>query len=57
MCRVETEAGAYIELFKNVAGAIRKGEEQQVKWEEATEVIEMIQLAHESSRKGASIKL
>ena len=51
------EAGAWIELFRNLSDAIRKGADLEVKWDEATAVIEMIELAHESSRKGITIQV
>jgi predicted dehydrogenase len=51
------EAGAYIELFRNLGDAIRKGADLSVKWDEATAVIEMIELAHESSRKGITVQV
>jgi predicted dehydrogenase len=37
-------------LFRNLAGAIRNGDELAVKWKEATAVIEMIELAYQSSK-------
>lgn len=51
------EAGAYIELFRNLGDAIGKGAELSVKWDEAAAVIEMIELAHESSRKGITVQV
>ena len=51
------EAGAYIELFRNLRDAIRKGADLEVKWDEAAAVIEMIELAHESSRKGITVQV
>lgn len=50
-----TEPGAYVELFKNLAGAIRNGDEPAVKWSEATAVIEMVELAMKSSREGKTL--
>ncbi|TFY80813.1 hypothetical protein EWM64_g3195 [Hericium alpestre] len=52
-----TEAGAYVELFRDLAAAIREEKEQAVKWEESTDVIQIIQLAHQSSREGRTIEL
>lgn len=49
------DAGAYIELFRNLAGAIRNGEELAVKWTEATRVIELVELAHQSAREGRTL--
>jgi hypothetical protein len=51
------DAGAYIELFRNLGDAIRKGADLSVKWDEATAVIEMIELAHESARKEITVKV
>ncbi|KAF9008917.1 hypothetical protein BDQ17DRAFT_1301119 [Cyathus striatus] len=51
------EAGKYIELFKNLAGAIREGKELEVKWNEAAAVIEMIELAKKSSREGITVEI
>jgi predicted dehydrogenase len=50
-----TEAGCYIELFKNLAAVIRTGAEPLVKWEESTAVIEMIEIAHRSAKEGKTI--
>jgi predicted dehydrogenase len=50
-----SEPGQYIELFRNLARAIRSGEELQVKWSEATSVIEMVELAKQSSKEGRSL--
>ncbi|KAH7929495.1 NAD(P)-binding protein [Leucogyrophana mollusca] len=47
--------GEYAGLFKNLAGAIRNGEELAVKWEEATQVIEMIELAYKSSAEERTV--
>jgi predicted dehydrogenase len=52
-----TDAGAYIELFRNLGSAIRHGAELAVKWEEATAVVEMIELAHRSSKEGITVKV
>jgi len=49
------KAGCYIELFKNLAAVIRSGAEPVVKWEEATAVIEMIEIAHRSAKEGRTI--
>jgi len=51
------EAGAYIELFRNLGDAIRKGADPSVKWDEATAVIEMIELAHESARERITVQV
>ncbi|OCB84537.1 NAD-binding protein [Sanghuangporus baumii] len=51
------DAGCYVELFRNLAGAIRNGEELKVKWEEATTVLEIIEAAHRSSKEERTITL
>jgi predicted dehydrogenase len=51
------DAGAYIGLFRNLAGAIRNGEELAVKWAEATTVIELVELAHQSAREGRTLSV
>ena len=38
-------------MYKNVAAVIREGAEPAVKWEESAEVIELIELAYQSSRE------
>jgi predicted dehydrogenase len=50
-----TDPGAQIGLFRDLASAIRNGSELAVKWEEATAVIEIIQLAHLSAREGRTV--
>lgn len=50
-----TDAGSYVDLFKNLGAAIRNGAEPAVKWEEATAVIEMVELAYQSSREGMTL--
>ncbi|EJD00967.1 NAD-binding protein [Fomitiporia mediterranea MF3/22] len=52
-----SDKGCYIELFKNLAGAIRNGEELKVKWEEATTVLEIIEAAYQSSKEERTITL
>ncbi|KAF8974348.1 hypothetical protein BDZ97DRAFT_1647412 [Flammula alnicola] len=51
------DPGAYENLFRNLGAAIRDGEELAVKWEEATSVIEMIELAHRSAKEGATVQV
>ncbi|KAH8113302.1 NAD-binding protein, partial [Phellopilus nigrolimitatus] len=51
------DRGAYIELFYNLADAIRADAELKVKWDEVTTVLEIIELAHQSSREGRTISL
>ena len=50
-------AGCYTELFKNLAGAIRNGEELKVKWEEVLTVLEIIEAALQSSKEERTIRL
>ena len=47
--------GQYVELFKNLAGAIRDNEELEVKWAETIQVIEMIELVYKSSEEGRTL--
>ncbi|KAH8830727.1 NAD(P)-binding protein [Flagelloscypha sp. PMI_526] len=49
------EPGDYRGLFKNLAGAIRSGEKQAVTWNEATAVIEFVELAHQSAKEMRTI--
>ncbi|KAJ7699944.1 hypothetical protein B0H17DRAFT_1047816 [Mycena rosella] len=50
-----SEVGSYANLFRNLAAAIREGAELAVKWEESTMVLEMVELAHKSSKAGATL--
>ncbi|KAJ7937184.1 hypothetical protein B0H13DRAFT_1944650 [Mycena leptocephala] len=50
-----SEPGCYANLFRNLAAAIREGAELAIKWEEAAAVIEMVELAHKSSKEGATV--
>ncbi|KAJ7507663.1 hypothetical protein B0H11DRAFT_1967987 [Mycena galericulata] len=50
-----SEPGCYANLFRNLAAAIREGAELAIKWEEATTVIEMVELAHASSKQGITL--
>ncbi|KAI0265158.1 NAD-P-binding protein [Gloeopeniophorella convolvens] len=52
-----TEPGAYVNLFRNLGAVIRDGAEQEVKWEEAASVIELIELAHQSSRERRTLEV
>ncbi|KAG9317609.1 hypothetical protein JVU11DRAFT_1818 [Chiua virens] len=49
--------GQYIGLFKNLAEAIRENKELEVKWAETTQVIEMIELAYQSSKEGRTLEI
>uniref|UniRef100_A0A0W0FCK7 Uncharacterized protein n=1 Tax=Moniliophthora roreri TaxID=221103 RepID=A0A0W0FCK7_MONRR len=51
------DAGCYVDLFRNLAAAIREGTEQAVKWSDATAVIEMIELAHKSALEERTIEV
>ncbi|KLO10162.1 NAD-binding protein [Schizopora paradoxa] len=51
------EKGAYVELFRNLAAAIRTGAETAVNWEEVIAQLEIIELAHASSKEGRTINL
>lgn len=44
-------------LFKNLAATIRGTAEQEVKWEQSAGAIEVIELAHKSSKEGRTIEL
>lgn len=50
-------AGGYLELFQNLGASIRAGSELAVKWEEAVAVLEIIELAIESSKVKATMRL
>jgi len=50
-----TEKGDNAALFVNLAEAIRQGKEQAIKWEESTDVIEIIQLAYQSAKEERTI--
>lgn len=52
-----SDAGCYVELFRNLAGAIRNGDEMKVKWEEAVTVLEIIEAAHKSSKEERTVTL
>ncbi len=44
-------AGCYTDLFRNLAAAIREGADLLVPWKDAQTVIELIELAHKSSKE------
>ncbi|GJJ07518.1 hypothetical protein Clacol_001720 [Clathrus columnatus] len=46
--RIPSERGSYVSLYRNVAAAIREGAPLDVKWEEASTVIQLIELAKQS---------
>ncbi|KAI0698612.1 oxidoreductase [Cytidiella melzeri] len=49
--------GDYSGLFKDVASAIRSGTPQAVKWEESAHVIEIIELAYQSSKERRTLEV
>jgi len=49
------ENGSYIKLYENLAASIREGAELAVKWEEATSVIQLVELAHQSAKEGKTL--
>ncbi|KJA30068.1 hypothetical protein HYPSUDRAFT_126238 [Hypholoma sublateritium FD-334 SS-4] len=49
------DPGAYIDLFRNLGASIRGAESPSVKWEEATAVVEMIELAHRSASERVTV--
>ncbi|KLO10156.1 NAD-binding protein [Schizopora paradoxa] len=51
------EKGAYTDLFRNLAGAIRKEETPILKWEEVIIQLEIIELALASSKSGRTLSL
>lgn len=53
--RIQSERGAYQELYKNLAGAIRNNAEMAVKWSQASMVMLIVDLAVQSSKEGRTI--
>ena len=51
------DRGGYVNLFRNLAGVIREGAEQDIKWEESVSVIEMVELAHQSSKERRTLEV
>ena len=49
------ENGSYIKLYENLAASIRDGKELAVKWEEATSVIQLVELARQSAKEGKTL--
>lgn len=47
--------GSYIKLYENLAASIREGAELAVRWEEATSVIGLVELAHQSAKEGKTL--
>jgi scyllo-inositol 2-dehydrogenase (NADP+) len=54
---IETEPGNYMGFYDNVYEVITRGAELAVKPEEARNVIRIIELAFDSNKKGAIVKL
>lgn len=50
-----TESGSYIMLYENLAACIREGAELAVRWEEATSVIQLVELVHQSAKEGNTL--
>jgi len=55
--RLHSEKGTYVSLYRNLAAAIRDGEPPDVKWEEASMVIQLIELAKQSSMEGRTLEV
>jgi len=55
MYRWSSEAGCYVSLFRNLAAAIREGTELLVPWRDVQNVVELIELAHESAKLGRTL--
>lgn len=53
--KVPSLRGDYSLFYRNLAQAIHGEAETAVKWQDATETIEMIELAHISASKGATV--
>jgi len=49
------ERGNYADLFINLGKAIQEGEPLAVKWNEATAVVELLELAYLSSKEGRTV--
>jgi predicted dehydrogenase len=52
---IESQPGTYLELYRTLAGAIRKGDPLGVKWDDAALNILLIELALQSSEQGRTI--
>lgn len=50
-----SERGTYISLYRNLAAAVRDNASLDVKWEEAASVIQIIELAKQSSVEGRTV--
>jgi len=49
------ESGSYVKLYENLGACIREGAELGVKWAEATDVVQLVELAHQSAREGKTL--
>ncbi|KAF8529084.1 NAD(P)-binding protein [Hysterangium stoloniferum] len=54
---LHSEQGTYVSLYRNLAVAIRNDERPDVKWEEASTVIQLIELAKQSSMEGRTLEV
>jgi hypothetical protein len=52
-----TEQGGYTNLFRNLAAVIQGDAEQDIKWNESASVIEIIELAHQSSKERRTLEV
>ncbi|KZS97626.1 oxidoreductase [Sistotremastrum niveocremeum HHB9708] len=55
--QLSSERGNYKGLYENLGRAIRNGEPLAVKWDEASQVIELIELARRSSVQGSTLEV
>jgi predicted dehydrogenase len=53
--RIPSEKGTFISLYRNLAAAIRDNAPLEVEWEEAASVIQIIELAKQSSSEGKTV--
>lgn len=53
--RIPSEKGSYVSLYRNLAAAIREGSPLDVKWEEASVVIQLVELARQSALEGKTL--
>ena len=49
--RVQSLPGEYLSLYRNLADVILHGVEPAVKWHQAAQVIELIELTHKSAKE------
>lgn len=53
--RVKNHRGDYRALYQNLYASIREGAEQAVKWHDSANVIQIIELAVQSSKEGRTV--